>query len=81
MPLQHVLPDFPFSKWSLDFIGLINPSSSAGNIFFLTATDYLTKWTEVVPLRHSQDEQVVNTYFVLHCFIPYSFLLVTSNLV
>jgi hypothetical protein len=30
MPLQHVLPDFPFSKWGLDFIGLINPLSSVG---------------------------------------------------
>jgi hypothetical protein len=28
MPLQPVLPDFPFSKWGLDFIGPINPSSS-----------------------------------------------------
>jgi hypothetical protein len=60
MPLQHVLPDFPFSKWGLDFIGPINPPSSAGKIFILTTTDYFTKWTEVVPLRHSQDEQVIS---------------------
>jgi hypothetical protein len=60
MPLQPVLPDFPFSKWGLDFIGPINPSSSAGHIFILTTTDYFTKWTEVVPLRHAQDEQVIS---------------------
>jgi hypothetical protein len=60
MPLQPVLPDFPFSKWGLDFIGPINPPSSAGHIFILTTTDYFTKWTEVVPLRHAQDEQVVS---------------------
>jgi hypothetical protein len=53
MPLQPVLPDFPFSKWGLDFIGPINPPSSAGNIFILTTTNYFTKWTEVVPLRHA----------------------------
>jgi hypothetical protein len=29
MPLQPVLLDFPFSKWGLDFIGPINPPSSA----------------------------------------------------
>jgi hypothetical protein len=42
MPLQPVLPDFPFSKWGLDFIGPINPSSSVGHIFILTTTDYFT---------------------------------------
>jgi len=53
MPLQLVLPDFPFSKWGLDFIGPINPPSSTGNIFILTATNYFIKWVEVVPLRHT----------------------------
>jgi hypothetical protein len=62
MPLQLVLSDFSFSKWGLDFIGPINPSSSTGKIFILTATDYFTMWNEVVPLRHSQDEHVI--YFL-----------------
>jgi hypothetical protein len=30
MPLQPVLPDFPFPKWGLDFISPINPPSSTG---------------------------------------------------
>jgi hypothetical protein len=60
MPLQPVLPDFPFSKWGLDFIGPINPSSSVGHIFILTTTNYFTKWTEVVPLKHAQDEHVIS---------------------
>jgi hypothetical protein len=62
MPLQHVLPDFPFSKWGLDFIGPINPPSFVGNIFILTTTYYFTKWTEVVPLKHAQVEHVI--YFL-----------------
>jgi hypothetical protein len=62
MPLQHVLSDFPFSKWGLDFIGPINPLSSAEQVFILTSTDYFTKWTEVVPLKHSQDERMI--YFL-----------------
>jgi hypothetical protein len=62
MPLQPVLLDFPFSKWSLDFTGPINPPSSAGHIFILTTTDYFSKWTEVVTLKHAQDEQVI--YFL-----------------
>jgi hypothetical protein len=60
MPLQPVLPDFPFAKWGLDFIGPINPPSSAGHVFILTTTDYFTKWTKVVPLKNAQDEQVIN---------------------
>jgi hypothetical protein len=56
MPLQPFLPYFPFSKWGLEFIGPINPPSSTWQVFILTATDYFMKWTEVVPLKHSQDE-------------------------
>jgi hypothetical protein len=59
MPLQLVLPDFPFSKWGLDFIGPINPPSSAGQVFILTATNYFKKWAEVVPLKHSTNDQVI----------------------
>jgi transposase InsO family protein len=44
----------------LDFVGPINPSSSAGQVFILTFTDYFTKWVEVVPLKHSTDEQVIS---------------------
>jgi hypothetical protein len=62
MPLQLVLPEFPFSKWGLDFIGPINPPSSTWQVFILTTTDYFMKWTKVVPLKHSQDEQVI--YFL-----------------
>jgi hypothetical protein len=60
MPLQPVLPDFPFSKWGLDFIGPINPPSSAGKVFILIATFYFTKWAEVVPLKHSTNDQVIS---------------------
>jgi hypothetical protein len=60
MPLQPVLLDFPFSKWGLDFIGPINPPYSVGKVFILTSIDYFMKWTKVVPLKHSQDEQVIS---------------------
>jgi hypothetical protein len=60
--LQLVLPHFPFSKWGLYFIGPINPLSLAGHVFILITTDYFTKWTEFVPLKHSWDEHVI--YFL-----------------
>ena len=52
MSLQPILPNFPFSKWGLDFIGPINPLSSVGQVFILTTIDYFMKWTEVALLKH-----------------------------
>jgi transposase InsO family protein len=43
----------------LDFTGHINPLYLAGQVFILTTKDYFTKWTELVPLKHSHDEQVI----------------------
>jgi hypothetical protein len=60
MSLQYVLPEFPFSKWGLDFIGPINSPSSAGKVFILTTMEYFTKWDEVVSLKHSTDDQVIS---------------------
>ena len=60
MPLQHVLPNFPFSKWGLDFIGPINPPSFAEHVFIITTTYHFTKWTKFVPLKRAQDEQVIS---------------------
>jgi len=62
MPLQLVLPYFPFSKWGLEFIGPINIPYSIGNIFILKNTACFTKWNESVPLRHAHDEKVI--YFL-----------------
>jgi hypothetical protein len=59
MPLHPILPDFPFSKWGLEFVGPINHPSSTGHIFSLTAKDYFTKWIEVVPLKRAQYEQII----------------------
>jgi hypothetical protein len=60
MPLQHVLSDFPFSKWGLEFIGPINPPSFCREYLILTATDFFTKWNEAALLRHTHDEQVIS---------------------
>jgi transposase InsO family protein len=51
MPLIPVKTEAPFQQWGLDFIGEINPHSSAQHIWILTATNYFTKWVEVIPMR------------------------------
>jgi hypothetical protein len=81
------LLEFPFSKWGLDFIVPINPESQARLVFILKTIDYFMKWAEVVPLKHSQDEQLISfletnifPYFIflwklLHTTIPLLFQL------
>jgi len=55
-PPKPVIATSPFEKWGLDFIGPINPHSSAGHMFILTMTDYFSKWSEVIPLKNVKDE-------------------------
>jgi hypothetical protein len=56
--LCPIIKPWPFS-WGLDFIGEIHPSSSKGYRFVLVATDYFTKWTEVVPLRNMTHKELI----------------------
>jgi transposase InsO family protein len=54
----------------MDFIGQIHPSSSKGYCFVLVATDYFTKWTEVVPLKNMAHKEVIEfiTEHIIHRF-------------
>ena len=62
MLLKPIISTCPFVKWGLYSIGTINPPSSTGHTFILTTTNYFTKWSEVVPLKHATDESVI-TFF------------------
>jgi hypothetical protein len=59
MPLVLVKIEAPFQQWGLDFIGEINPHSSAQHRWILTATDYFTKWVEAIPTRKAIDSVVI----------------------
>ncbi|XP_057864631.1 uncharacterized protein LOC131072486 [Cryptomeria japonica] len=62
LPLQPIQVEQPFMRWGLDFIGVINPSSSAGNKWVLTTIDYFTKWTEAVALKEANESTILNFY-------------------
>jgi hypothetical protein len=57
--LHPIVKPWPFRGWGLDFVGEIHPASSRGHRFVLVATDYFTKWTEVVPLRNMTHHEVI----------------------
>jgi hypothetical protein len=50
--LHPIIRPWPFRGCGLDFIGEIHPSSLKGHQFMLVATDYFTKWTEVIALKN-----------------------------
>jgi hypothetical protein len=58
--LHPIIKPWPLRGSDLDFIGEVHPTSSKGHRFILVATDYFTKWTEVVPLRNMTHQEVIN---------------------
>jgi hypothetical protein len=68
--LHPIIKPWPFKGWGLDFIGEIQPSSSKGHRFVLVATDYFTKWIEVVALKNMTHKEVIEfiTEHIIHRF-------------
>jgi hypothetical protein len=59
--LHPIIKPWPFRGWGLDFIGQIHHSSSKGHRFMLVATDYFTKWTEVVPFEEYDTKRYLSS--------------------
>jgi hypothetical protein len=59
LPMKPISVESPFQQWGLDFIGEIHPPSSGQHKWILTATDYFTKWIEVVPCRQATDSVII----------------------
>ena len=52
-PSRELIPSishWPVQHWAFDLVGKIHPNSSSRHKFIITATNYFTKWVEVVPL-------------------------------
>jgi hypothetical protein len=68
--MHPIIKPWPFRGWGLDFIGKMHPPSSEGHCFVLVATDYFTKWIEVVPLKNMTHKEVIEfiTKHIIHRF-------------
>jgi hypothetical protein len=65
--------DTPFQQWGLDIIGPINPPSSQQHKYILTEIDYFTRWSEAIPLKVVNTNQVVsflNSHIITRFRIP-----------
>jgi hypothetical protein len=65
--LHPIIKSWLFRGWAIDFVGHIHPSSFKGHRFVLVATDYFTKWTDVVMLKNMTHKEVI--HFILEHII------------
>lgn len=76
--LQPITSPLPFSQWGLDLVGKINPTSSNGHKFILTATEYFTKWVEAIPLTYTTRKQISKfmlNYIICRYGVPICFVI------
>ena len=58
--MNPIIKSWPFRGWGIDLIGQIFPPSSKVHKFILVATDYFTKWVEVIPLKTVTSKNMVD---------------------
>jgi len=76
-PPERLYPtavSWPFKAWGLDLVGPLTPKSSAGHLYILAATDYFSKWAEVIVLKEVNKENVVDlirTHIIYRYGVPW----------
>jgi len=56
--LQPMQSLWPFSRWALNLIGQIYPTSSGGHKFIITATEYFMKWVQAIPMISTKGPKI-----------------------
>jgi hypothetical protein len=69
MLLKEQMVTDPFERWSLDFMGLINPPSHQ-KYHILVYTNYVTKWVESKALTKAT-KQVVSDFLFEYIFVRF----------
>ena len=73
-PQLHPIPvKAPWYHIGIDFIAPVNPTSSQGNWYILTISDYFSKFVDAVPLPSKNADGVSNVlfkvYYCINCVI------------
>lgn len=58
-PLHTTSCSWSFSKWGMDIVGPITPTSAKGHHYILAATDYFSKWVEAIALQEIKASDIV----------------------
>ncbi|XP_027158117.1 uncharacterized protein LOC113759746 [Coffea eugenioides] len=58
-PLHPTVASWHFDAWGLDVVGPL-PKSFGQHLYILAATDYFSKWAEVIPLKQVRKEDMIN---------------------
>ncbi|XP_070039879.1 uncharacterized protein [Nicotiana tomentosiformis] len=57
--LHPIVASWPFDAWGLDVVGPL-PKPSGGHLYILVATDYFSKWAEVIALKEQRNSSMYN---------------------
>jgi hypothetical protein len=57
--LKPIFVEAPFQQWGFDFIGEVHAPSSGQHKWILAATNYFTKWIEVVPCKKDTNSVII----------------------
>lgn len=64
MPLIPKVTLQAFDKWAIEFVGPISPlEKRTGERYIIIATDYLTIWVKVKPIKDCSAENTANLIF------------------
>jgi hypothetical protein len=58
--MNPIIKPWPFRCWRIDITDQIYLPSSKGHKFIVVATDYFTKWVEVVPLKTVTSQNMID---------------------
>ena len=75
--LPSMVTPWPFHTWRFDLVGQVNPPSR-GYIWILVATEYFTKWAEVMPLHKAIGWAVTNFIkenIIVRFGVPYKIII------
>ena len=67
------LIDTPYKRVAVDFVGPITSASERGHRYILTLVDYVTRYSEAVPLKNIDTEIVAKALLDMYCIVASEF--------